>query len=117
MEVLVKIPKDLERYIEYIPKEALPGILTSLVKESILNKVNDGVKPPQPVVGMEALLSLLQQNNMQLPVMKQVGVQPESVVEEERVELSPVHMESSQMELLQLSDDDDDMDDFMDMLK
>lgn len=116
MEVLISIPKDLEKYIEYLPEKALPNILSDIIKESIISKIEEAqnvTKKNSYDLDLGALANMLQQNTL-LPVVKQEEVELSISREIEEV---PKVVEEVRVETVDLGDDDDDLSDFLDMMK
>lgn len=115
MEVLISIPKDLEKYVEYLPEKALPSILSDIIKESILSKVEEAQNPKvEAGIDLSAVLNLLQQSTP-LPVIKQEEIEMSISREIEEV---PKVSEVIKVENVIIDDEDlDDLSDFIDMMK
>ncbi len=117
MEVTLKIPPDLQKDIEYIPKQTLPEVLVTLIQEGINNRVV--TEEPEEVgneFGLEMITTLISK-------LEATGTLGKSGCFEGELQEKPVVLEESSVDMniskviIEDIEDDESLDDFMDLMK
>lgn len=117
MEVTLKIPPDLQKDIEYIPKQTLPEVLVTLIQEGINNRVETAT--PKEVgneFGMEMITALISK-------LETAGTLGNSGCSESDLQEKPDVLEESSIDvniskvIVEDIEDDESLDDFMDLMK
>lgn len=111
MEVLVNIPTDMEDYFQYIPKVMLPEVCACLIRDGIRSRTE--IKK-ETNVDMSMLAQLLCNAGIT------VGAVPTAIaptVAEDTYQVPALPEVDTTVEEVSNDIDDEDIDDFMDMLK
>lgn len=115
MEVKLSIPDDLVEYIKYIPEDILPEIFTDIIRNDILSRLDK--KSKSNTTGLDEVINLLQSQAFVPNVSK--GSVTISQVTEEPKEIEKV--EPGIHEIIDFTagadDEDDDLDDFLSLVK
>lgn len=119
MRVTVDIPNFLQRYLEYIPKEDLPDILVAALKSKIFGEIKQVEQDKR--VGLEALMSLIEEGKL-MPANSNKSihvVETAATKTEENIAVSiPEEVRQLKVKTVEAaSGQDDDLDDFMDLMK
>ena len=97
MEVLLTIPDDLTKYIEYIPKEALPEVIIDILREEILGRLKE--KTSQVFMPFDIV---------------QASVSDES---DRLIEEKVTQIKYEEVKPIEFSNDNNDLGDLLDLLK
>ena len=115
MEVTISIPKYLERYLEYIPSESLPIVISDLVSQSIRAKcIINKTAGVSSYDSIEDILNKIKCSGTQDTVGAAVQSVDSSAVQDEIESKDEV---MSIRDRLNAISDDDDLDDIMGLLK
>lgn len=113
MIVRLEIPQDLQRYFEFIPEEDLPQVCISALRDKVFSEERSKSSSSSEI-NIEELVSLL----------SKVGISSEERKLEETVrssgESSPKNVQKAEKVVTRVEPivfDDDDLDDFMGLMK
>lgn len=113
MIIRLEIPQDLQRYFEFIPEEDLPQVCISALRDKVFSEERS--KSSSSEINIEELVSLLSKTNtssvekkLEETVYSSGESSPKNIQKSERVvtKVEPI-----------VFDDDDDLDDFMGLMK
>lgn len=119
MTVIVDIPEELDRYLEFIPQEELPNVLLSALKE----KIDSEVRKPSLTMEQFNLQDLVSLLNIAQSTGSVTTAEPVLVKEEEPVDETLnkiINFTPVQQTVQEIDDSDEDLDDiadFMDLMK
>ena len=124
MEVLLTIPDDLTKYIEYIPKEALPEVIIDILREEILGRLKEKTSQVFMSFDIEAFAQLLQTKQKQDTITEEVQsaqnitVQASVSDESDRlIEEKVTQIKYEEVKPIEFSNDNNDLGDLLDLLK
>jgi len=113
MVVTVRIPAHLKKYVEYIPEEDLERVLIGALEAKISAK--EPQKLTENQVDLSALVSLLSKGQTQI---LNNEVKEEKPKQEESAEKEIIKSFKNTVTVVDTSyDEDEDLDDFMDLMK
>lgn len=121
MEVFLSIPDDLVKYIEYIPKEALPEVIVSIMRKDILGRLEEKQLQTVSSIDMTTLMQLLQR--IQDTVMQNVqstqivANQENTLKEDNNMEEKIIKTKYEEVKSMEILEDDEDLGDLLDLLK
>lgn len=122
MEVFLSIPDDLVKYIEYIPKEALPEVIVSIMRKDILGRLEE--KQLQTVSSIDTtmlmqLLQRIQDTGMQTVQSTQIVANQENTLKEDNkiMEEKIIKTKYEEVKSMEILEDDEDLGDLLDLLK
>ena len=114
MEVKVTIPGDLEKYLEFIPKEELPDIFVDIIRENIKSRHDKKRNSKLPEI--EEIINLLKNQAVIAPVASVSSIVVGRGEEQEPDTLTESRQNT--VDVIDFSDmDDNDLGDFMDLMK
>ncbi len=124
MEVLLTIPDDLTKYIEYIPKEALPEVIIDILREEILGRLKEKTSQVFMPFDIEAFAQLLQTKQKQDTITEEVQsaqnitIQASVSDESDRlIEEKVTQIKYEEVKPIEFSNDNNDLGDLLDLLK
>ena len=120
MEIMLRIPDELYRYIEFIPKSELPEIFIDLIRKGIESGVSDGNKVDivkDSSLELQSILSAIKQLG-ETSFIQNRQEAPDRVQNiTEFVEKKSADFHISKVMVDNIEDDESDFDDFMDLMK
>lgn len=122
MEVFLSIPDDLVKYIEYIPKEALPEVIVSIMRKDILERLEEKQLQTVSSIDMTMLMQLLQRiqdTGMQTVQSTQIVANQENTLKEDNkiMEEKIIKTKYEEVKSMEILEDDEDLGDLLDLLK
>lgn len=122
MEVFLSIPDDLVKYIEYIPKEALPEVIVSIMRKDILGRLEEKQLQTVSSIDMTMLMQLLQRiqdTGMQTVQSTQIVANQENTLKEDNkiMEEKIIKTKYEEVKSMEILEDDEDLGDLLDLLK
>lgn len=123
MEVVLQLPDDLVKYVEYIPAVSLPDVLVEVIRDGMALK-DCGSKEAEGSINSESVMSMLSEllsaGNKQASYSKgNAGQEPVQGIQDmvEEPEGNAVQSVFINTESDSESDSDSGIDDFMDLMK
>lgn len=122
MEVFLSIPDDLVKYIEYIPKEALPEVIVSIMRKDILGRLEEKQLQTVSSIDMTTLMQLLQRIQdtvMQTVQSTQIVANQENTLKEGNkiMEEKIIKTKYEEVKPMEILEEDEDLGDLLDLLK
>lgn len=122
MEVFLSIPDDLVKYIEYIPKEALPEVIVSIMRKDILGRLEEKQLQTVSSIDMTTLMQLLQRIQdtvMQTVQSTQIVANQENTLKEDNkiMEEKIIKTKYEEVKPMEILEEDEDLGDLLDLLK
>ncbi len=121
MEVVIQLPEDLVKYVEFIPVESLPNVLLEVIRDGMALK-DCGAGKETTGINTETMISMLSELLADSKIVRvAAGSEPDSkkevAVSHSKEETEPCTDVQSVFVDASADSNGDDLDDFMDLMK